>query len=39
MGQGDSEFEKGVANGSEAALEIVDAAIGAWRVWQADAGN
>ena len=31
MGRGDSEFEKGAANGSEAALEIVDAAIGAWQ--------
>lgn len=30
MGQGDSEFEKGAANGSTAALEIVDAAITAW---------
>jgi len=30
MGQGDSEFEKGDANGSTAALEIVDAAITAW---------
>jgi len=31
MGQGDSEFEKGDANGSTAALEIVDAAIEGWR--------
>lgn len=31
MGQGDSEFEKGKANGSTAALEILDAAIAAWR--------
>jgi uridine phosphorylase len=31
MGQGDSEFEKGDANGSTAALEIVDAAITAYR--------
>lgn len=30
MGQGDSEFEKGDANGSTAALEIVDAAMTAW---------
>jgi len=31
MGQGDGEFEKGDADGSTAALEIVDAAISAWR--------
>ena len=31
MGRGDSEFEKGAANGSEAALEIVGAAIAAWQ--------
>lgn len=31
MGQGDSEFEKGDANGSTAALEIIDAAITAWK--------
>lgn len=30
MGQGDSEFEKGDANGSRAALEIIDAAIAGW---------
>jgi uridine phosphorylase len=31
MGQGDSEFEKGDADGSTAALEIIDAAISGWR--------
>jgi len=31
MGQGDSEFEKGDADGSTAALEIVDAAVAGWR--------
>lgn len=31
MGQGEGEFEKGDANGSTAALEVVDAAIGAWK--------
>ena len=31
MGQGDSEFDKGDANGSTAALEIIDAAIDAWQ--------
>lgn len=31
MGQGDSEFEKGDADGSTAALEVIDAAITAWR--------
>ena len=36
MGQGDSEFEKGEANGSRAALEIIDAAIAGW---EADAGS
>jgi uridine phosphorylase len=30
MGQGDREFEKGDADGSTAALEIIDAAIAAW---------
>lgn len=30
MGQGEEEFEKGVANGSEAALEVIDAAADAW---------
>jgi uridine phosphorylase len=30
MGQGDSEFEKGDANGSTAALEVIGAAIAAW---------
>jgi uridine phosphorylase len=30
MGQGESEFEKGAANGSTAALEVIDAAITAW---------
>jgi uridine phosphorylase len=30
MGQGESEFEKGEANGSTAALEVVSAAITAW---------
>ena len=30
MGQGDSEFDKGDAEGSTASLEIIDAAIGAW---------
>jgi len=31
MGQGDSEFEKGDADGSTAALEIIKAAISGWR--------
>lgn len=31
MGQGDSEFDKGDANGSKAALEVVDAVATAWR--------
>ncbi len=31
MGRGDAEFEKGDADGSTAALEIVDAAISAWQ--------
>lgn len=31
MGQGDGEFEKGDANGSTAALELVDAAVAGWR--------
>ncbi len=35
MGQGDSEFEKGDANGSTAALEVIDAAI---RVWDSESG-
>lgn len=30
MGQGDSDFEKGDAEGSTAALEIIDATIGSW---------
>ncbi|THE64678.1 uridine phosphorylase [Salinadaptatus halalkaliphilus] len=30
MGQGEEEFEKGIANGSEAALEVIDAAADAW---------
>lgn len=30
MGQGDSEFEKGDADGSTAALEVIDAAMSAW---------
>jgi uridine phosphorylase len=30
MGQGDSEFEKGDANGSTAALEIIEATIAGW---------
>lgn len=30
MGQGDSEFEKGDAAGSTAALEVIDAAVAAW---------
>ncbi len=30
MGRGDGEFEKGDANGSTAALEVIDAAITAW---------
>jgi len=34
MGRGESDFEKGVADGSEATLEIVDAAV---TVWSADA--
>lgn len=33
MGQGEGEFEKGKENGSTAALEIVLAAIEAWREW------
>lgn len=31
MGQGDSEFEKGDADGSTAALDVIDAAIAGWR--------
>lgn len=31
MGQGDSEFEKGDADGGTAALEIIDAAISGWQ--------
>lgn len=31
MGQGDSEFEKGDANGSRAALEIIEATVSGWR--------
>lgn len=31
MGQGDAEFEKGEADGSKAALEVVDVATSAWR--------
>lgn len=31
MGRGESDFEKGAADGSEAALEVVDAAVTAWR--------
>ncbi len=38
MGQGDSEFEKGDANGSTAALEVVSAAIAAWES-DADTGD
>ncbi|WP_338737795.1 nucleoside phosphorylase [Haloplanus salilacus] len=36
MGQGDSEFEKGDANGSKATLEIIDAAITAWESGRRD---
>lgn len=31
MGQGDSEFEKGAANGSTAALELIEATVKAWK--------
>ena len=31
MGQGDSEFEKGDADGTTAALEVIEAAITAWK--------
>jgi uridine phosphorylase len=31
MGQGDNEFEKGDAGGSTVALEVIDAAVNAWR--------
>ncbi|MBX0298338.1 nucleoside phosphorylase [Haloarcula nitratireducens] len=34
MGQGDAEFEKGEADGSKAALEVVDAAASIWRNWE-----
>jgi hypothetical protein len=31
MGQGDTEFEKGDADGSDVALEVIEAATVAWR--------
>lgn len=36
MGQGDSEFEKGDANGSTAALEIIEATISGWRSYSGE---
>jgi uridine phosphorylase len=32
MGQGDAEFEKGDADGSEIAFEVLEAATVAWRI-------
>ena len=36
MGQGDGEFEKGDANGSTAALEIIEATISGWRSYSGE---
>jgi uridine phosphorylase len=36
MGQGDGDFEKGAADGSQAALEVVAAAVTAWRAEDGD---
>lgn len=38
MGHGDNEFEKGDANGSKTALELVETAMDAWRA-SADGGG